>query len=266
MVFVKNNLLFVVCFVAYIMVGCKSSDVVKETTLKKWVDLLGPENSKNWLVKIKGHPLQDNFNNTFQIKEGSIAVNYDKYSAFDNRYGHLFYAKEFSSYILKLDYRFVGKQVDGGAEWAYENSGIMVHCESPYQMGIDQNFPVSVEVQLLGSSAGEERTTANVCTPGTHITLDGNLEKKHCISSRSETYEGDQWVSLEIEVYGDSLIRHSINGQKVMEYTQVQIGGKVDANMDLWKNKAGNSLKKGYVSLQSESHPIEFKNIKIKEL
>jgi hypothetical protein len=32
-----------------------------------------------------------------------------------------------------------------------------------------------------------------------------------------------------------------------------------------YKDKIGTPLKEGYIALQSESHPIEFKNIMIKE-
>jgi hypothetical protein len=142
----------------------------------------------------------------------------------------------------------------------------MIHCEDPKHIAENQNFPVCVEVQLLGGLGTAERPTGNVCTPGTHITLNNQLTTEHCIPSNSKTYHGDQWVNLEIEVYNDSLITHRINGEDVITYSKPIIGGDVDANQDYWKAKEGTPLKKGFISLQSESQSVEFKNIEILEL
>ena len=58
-----------------------------------------------------------------------------------------------------------------------------------------------------------------------------------------------------------------MNGEFVMSYNKPQIGGaNVNYNMDYWKSREGEPLKKGYISLQSESHPVEFRNIEILEL
>ena len=166
-----------------------------------------------------------------------------------------------------MQYRFTGNQIKDGAAWATRNSGVMIHCEDPKNIGINQNFPVSIEVQLLGGlSNGEERSTGNLCTPGTHVTIDDVLITDHCIRSTSATYDGEQWINLEIEVHNDSIIKHFINGENVMTYTKPIIGGPVDYNEDYWKAKEGMPLKGGYISLQSESHPVEFKNIEILEL
>ena len=65
----------------------------------------------------------------------------------------------------------------------------------------------------------------------------------------------------------DSIISHTVNGEFVMSYHKPQIGGaNVNHNMEYWKSKEGEALKKGYISLQSESHPVEFRNIEILEL
>jgi hypothetical protein len=85
----------------------------------------------------------------------------------------------------------------------------------------DQDFPISIEVQLLGGlSDGKPRSTANVCTPGTNIVMNGQLHTPHCTNSTSKTYDGDQWVRVEVLVHGDELIRHMIDGQTVLEYTR----------------------------------------------
>ncbi len=234
----------------------------------KWVSLFNGKDLKDWHIKIKGHLLDENYKNTFRVVNGVMQVNYDEYNGtFNTSYGHIFYKKEFSNYRLKLQYRFTGEQIKDGAGWAKRNSGVMVHCQAPETMELEQNFPVSIEVQLLGGLNDGERPTGNLCTPGTHVVMNGKLQKKHCFNSNSKTYNGDQWVSLEILVRNDSVISHMINGETVLTYSKPQIGGSVE-NVDpkVWKSKEGKPLKKGYISLQSESHPVEFKNIEILEL
>jgi hypothetical protein len=96
--------------------------------------------------------------------------------------------------------------------------------------------------------------------------MDGKLFTPHCINSKSETYHGDQWVKAEVWVLGDSLVRHMVNGQEVMIYQKPQIGGgSVNGQETKW-GTPGLMLQKGTISLQSESHPVEFKNIELLEL
>ncbi len=169
----------------------------------------------------------------------------------------------FSSYKLKLQYRFVGNQINGGASWAEKNSGVMIHSQSPKSMGIDQDFPVSIEVQLLGGIDNEkERPTGNLCTPGTHVEMKNELITEHCINSSSKTFYGDQWVDLEVLVIQDSIITHKINGKEVLSYSKPQIGGEYNTLI----SREGELLKSGYISLQSESHPVEFRNVKLLEI
>ena len=190
-------------------------------------------------------------------------MSYDGYENFNDTYGHIFYKKSFSSYKLRLQYRFIGNQVKGGEGWAEKNSGVMIHSQSPESMGKNQAFPVSIEVQLLGGlNKDEERPTANLCTPGTHIMMNGKLVTTHCINSSSKTYYYDQWVNLEVLVIQDSIIIHKINGKEVLSYSKPQIGG----DYNTLKAREGELLKEGYISLQSESHPIEFRNIELLEL
>lgn len=235
---------------------------------EEWVSLFNGKDLKDWTVKIRGYAANDNHKNTFRVsEEGTLQVNYDQYDNFNASYGHIFYNKEFSNYRLRLKYRFTGDQLPDGAGWATRNSGVMIHCQDPESMGKDQDFPVSIEVQLLGGLNKGERSTANLCTPGTHVVMNNKKETRHCISSKSKTFNGDQWVTLEILVKNDEVISHKINDELVMSYNKPQIGGgNVNYGMDYWKTKEGEPLKKGYISLQSESHPVEFKNIEILEL
>ena len=178
----------------------------------RWISLFNGKDLKGWKVKIAGHKLNDNYGNTFRVENGILKVCYDKYDKFDGKFGHLFYKDRFSHYILRVEYRFVGKQTPGGPSWAFRNSGIMIHGQSPESMTKKQKFPVSIEVQMLGGNGKDKRPTGNLCTPGTHVVMDGKLLTQHCISSKSKTYHGDQWVTLEVEVHGNAIIKHIVNG------------------------------------------------------
>jgi len=232
---------------------------------KEWKQLFNHRDLKDWDIKIRGYALNDNFANTFSVKDKKLVVNYDGYDQFDQKYGHIFYKTPYSYYVIRVEYRFVGDQANGGEGWALRNSGIMVHGQPANTMLKDQDFPISIEVQLLGGTDGE-RTTCNLCTPGTNVVFDGKLDTRHCINSTSKTYYGDQWVTAEVEVFGDSLIRHYVNGEKVLEYTQPQIGGGNVSPFDPAVKKDGLLLKEGTISLQSESHPVEFRKVELLNL
>jgi len=232
-----------------------------------WIPLFNGRDLDGWTPKIKGYPLGENFGNTFRVENGVLKVAYDQYDRFDNRFGHLFYRESFSHYRLRVEYRFVGEQCPGGPGWAVRNSGVMIHGEDPRLMGLDQDFPASIEVQLLGGTGTGERTTANLCTPGTNVVMDGQLITRHCTSSRSKTYHGDQWVTVEIEVHGSRMIRHLIDGQPVLAYEQPQYDERDAHARELIRRQNGRLLiDKGTISLQSESHPIEFRKVELLKL
>lgn len=233
---------------------------------KEWIQLFNGKDLKDWMPKITGYDLNDNFGDTFRVEDGMIKVSYDKYDKFDNKFGHIFYREKFSYYVIAVEYRFVGEQCPGGPNWATRNSGIMLHCQSPQSMGKNQDFPISIEVQLLGGLGKGPRTTANLCTPGTNVEMNGKLFTTHCLNSSSKTYDGDQWVRVEAEVLGDKQIKHIIDGQVVLSYEKPQIGGGNVSGHDPTVKKDGELLSEGYISLQSESHPIEFRKVELLNL
>lgn len=222
----------------------------------KWEQMFDGKDLKGWDIKIRKHDLNDNYANTFRVEKGQLEVRYDKYTAFDQQYGHLFYKKQYSHYLIGVEYRFVGEQATGGEGWAWRNSGIMIHGQDPTSMGKDQDFPNSIEVQLLGGKGTGKRPTCNVCTPGTQYVQHGKVIKTHCVESSSPTFNGDQWVRAEVLVLGDSLVVHYVNGEEVLRYQQPQ--------RDPAKgSEEGELLKSGTISLQSESHPIDFRKVEI---
>ena len=236
-----------------------------QTPKGEWIPLFNGKDLTGWKAKIKGHKLDDNFGDTFRVEDGLLKVAYDQYDSFDRKFGHLFFTQKFSNYILRVEYRFVGQQVPGGPSWARRNSGIMIHGEPPESMEVDQDFPVSIEVQLLGGAGSEKRPTANLCTPGTHVVMGGKLVKKHCTSSRSKTYRGDQWVNVTIEIRGNKVIKHVVEGETVLTYTQPQLDERDEHAKKLAVN-GSRMLDGGYISLQSESHPVEFRKVELLHL
>jgi hypothetical protein len=230
---------------------------------EQWISLFNGENMQGWIPKIRGYALGENYANTFRVEDGLLQVRYDGYDDFAQQYGHLFYEEPFSSYKFRVEYRFTGEQAPNGEGWAWRNSGIMVHGQAPETMGLEQDFPISIEVQLLGGPEEGERSTCNLCTPGTHVVMDGELVEQHCINSTSQTYRGDQWVTAEVIVHADSLIQHVVNGDTVLQYSQPQVGGGVVSGYPEEVKTDGQVLRSGYISLQSESHPIDFRKVEI---
>jgi hypothetical protein len=251
----------------------------KKANEKDWVSIFNGKDFSGWDIKIAGQALNDNYKNTFRVEDGTMRIMYDQYQNFDDKYGHIYYKKPYSYYIVRFEYRFTGNQTPGGAVWNNRNSGIMVHSQSAQSMTFDQTFPMSLEMQLLGGLGKDERHTGNLCTPGTQVYMQGKLRTDHCIDSDSKTYDGDQWVKGEAIVLGDSVVHHVINGDTVLTYNKTQIGGgfvggeqdwefsKMDKKaIEFWKKKDVTALKSGYIALQAESHPIDFKNIEVLNL
>ena len=214
-------------------------------------------------MKITGYDAGDNFGRTFRVEDGVIKVVYDEYDQFNGRFGHLFYEGSFSYYRLRIEYRFVGEQAPGGPGWALRNSGVMIHGESPDTMTRDQEFPASIEVQFLGGDGKAERRTSNLCTPGTNVVMDGKLITQHCTNSSSRTHHLDEWVTAEVEVCGNKSIRHWLDGQVVIAYSEPQLDDR-DAHAKTLITRAGtHQLSGGTISLQSESHPVEFRRVEL---
>lgn len=233
---------------------------------REWIQLFDGKSLQRWTPKIAGYQAGVNYLDTFRVENGVLKVAYDKYDRFENQFGHLFYDVPFSRYVIAVEYRFVGDPAPGAPDWAFRNSGVMLHGQTPASMPKDQDFPISIEVQFLGGDGTHERHTANLCTPGTHVVMDGKLETEHCIDSRSKTYHGDQWVRVEAEVHGDGLVIHRVNGEEVLRYEKSQIGGGVVTNYDPSVKKDGRLLEAGTISLQAESHPIEFRKVELLNL
>jgi len=237
-----------------VMTGCNSQpNTPSHADQEEWIDLFNGQDLDDWIIKIAGYPPGENALNTFRLEDGKIVVSYDQYDELKGRWGHIFYKEPFSHYRIEVEYRFVGEQVAGAPEWAIRNNGIMYHAQSPYEMAIDQGYPACMEVQLLGGNGTDERHTSNLVTPGTHAVYEGELREDHIIESTSKTYHGDQWVTAEVEVHGNELAIHRVEGDEVIRYRGMQLDD-------------GTLLHEGYIALQAESAPIEFRSVRLLNL
>lgn len=240
----------------------------QEATKKDWKNLFNGKDINNWITKIHHHDVGVNYGNTFRVEDQIIKVRYNEYDGdFNDQFGHLYYKQPYSYYRLRVSYRFVGELHPGAPGYTIMNSGLMFHSQDPNTILKEQNWPISVEMQFLGAIGdGKPRPTGNMCSPGTDIVYSGGIEPNHCINSSSKTYEGDQWVDAELIVLGDSLVIHVINGDTVLQYTQPQIGGGVVQGFDDAIKQDGKLLTEGFIALQSEGQPIDFKDIWILNL
>lgn len=235
-----------------LLAGCS----VKPTTgQEQWISLFNGQNLDGWTVKIAGFPVGENYANTFYVEDGLLKVSYAGYeNGFNDHYGHIYTNDEYSHYKLRVEYRFTGQQAEGGPGWAYMNNGAMLHAQAPETMRLHQDFPASIEAQLLGNDTDEgDRPTGNVCTPGTEVYIEGSMYPAHCANSSSKCYRGDQWVTLEMEVHADSIVHHIVEGDTVMTYTRITLDD-------------GTPLRSGRIALQAESHPTEFRKIELLDL
>lgn len=260
-----KHIIFAVLFASILLSGCASSKANKDN--KEWKPLFNGKDINDWFVKIHHHEVGENYGNTFRVEDGIIKIRYDEYGDFNDQFGHLYYKTPFSYYHLKFEYRFAGELQRGAPEYTLLNSGVMFHSQDPRTMLKEQDWPISVEMQLLaGLGDGKPRPTGNMCSPGTNVVYQGKIAASHCLNSTSKTYPADQWVKGELIVYGDSLIQHVIEGEVVLEYSKPQIGGGAANGYDPKMKVDGKLLSEGFIALQSEGQPVDFRNIYIKDL
>jgi hypothetical protein len=245
------------------------SATINSADASDWIQMFNGKDLSGWDIKFAKHELNDNYLNTFRVEDGLLKVRYDKWTSFNGEFGHIFYKQPFSYYLVAAEYRFVGNQVTGAGPqlaWALRNNGIMIHGQSAESMGLNQDFPISLEVQLLGGLGKGPRPTGNLCTPGTNVHFGDTLITRHCTNSTSKTYDGDQWVRVEALVLGDSLIKHIVNGDTVLTYRKPEMGGGAANNTKPGVLVNGKPIAEGSISLQAETAEIDFRKVEILNL
>lgn len=264
-----NAIYLLLC--GFLIFACAEKEVSSNTdefsSESEWQVLFNGKDLQGWTPKIFHHESGDNYANTFRVTDGILAVDYSDYEGFNDRYGHLFYEKPFSSFHLKWEYRFTEEWLPDAQSYTYRNSGVMFHSQGPETILKEQDWPISVEYQMLAEEEeGVPRPTGNMCSPGTDVYFEGVKDPRHCINSTSPTFKWDQWVKADLIVYGDSIVHHLVNGDTVLTYSKPQIGGGVANGWDPSVKVDGKSLSSGYIGLQSEGQGVLFREIRIKEL
>jgi hypothetical protein len=228
-----------------------------------WVSLFDGRDLNGWTVKIAGHDVNDNFANTFRVEDGLLKVAYDGYDKFNGQFGSLFYNKRLSHYWFRAEYRFVGKLTPGAPSWAYRNSGVQLQGQPPETMRKAQEFPVSVEFDIVGGRFFGRHPTGDVCENGTRVTIDGRLLEEKCSRLSDVTIPGDEWVTMLAEVDGSTRVRQAVNGMLVVEYTHLTLDDHDADGRRLVPPDGDVRLGSGFLSIQSNGHPIEFRRIEI---
>ena len=223
------------------------------TRADQWIPLFNGKDLDGWTPKFAGHPVGGNFHHIFRVEDGLLKVSYADIDKFDGSFGHLFYQTPYSDYRIRAEFRFTGDQLPGGPEWAYRNNGLMLHCQTPETMAVDQNFPNSIEFQFWGNNPDKggkfaTRHMGNLYTPGTKAFIgDSAVENR---DSSSPLFSGLDWVTMEAEVHGGREIVHYVNDKEVLRYGNTQLDD-------------GTPLTSGYIAIQSETHPTEFRKIEL---
>lgn len=238
----------------------------KEDKANEWIPIFNGKDLTGWSPKFTGEVYGVNYLNTFRVKEGKLVAHYDAYDTFDKNFGHLFYQEKLSHYRLRLAYRFVGETAPGAPPWAFKNSGIKFHSPHPSEVPLDQVLLVAVEAQLIGGDGETERFTGNVCTAGTHIVMKDSLVTQHCNNSNYPAISDSSWVNMELEVHGSEKVIHKVNGEVVMEYSETQYDDSDEFAREMMKKGYPRIISEGYIALQAEGHPVEFKNIELMKL
>lgn len=260
-----KHLWLLIIVLPFLLQSYSSNNLSTETNnSKKWVSLFNGKNLNNWKAKIVGFPLGENFGNTFRVENGILSIRYDKYDSFRNRFGALYYDKKFTNYRLKVEYRFVGITTPGAPSWGFKDGGIQYHCQNPASIGLTQPFPVCLEYNLHGGNGKEERPTGEACVSGISIEINGKRNTSNCtLPEIKKTFNGEEWITAEIDV-NNGKITHFVNGEKVIEYENLRLDSTNAVARKLMI--AGNDIvKDGYISLQSNSHPMDFRKVEIME-
>ncbi len=262
----KRSLLIIGCLILSALLFTNCTDKAYDPDKEEWIALFDGHNMDDWTPKFAGHELGVNYKDRFVLRDSLLSVRYTEQDTFKGNFGHLYYKDKFSHYRLRAKYRFVGEQQAGGPGWAFRNNGLMLHCQDPKSLGLEQDFPISLEMQLLGGDGTNDRNNANLCTPGTNVVMNDSLFTPHCVNSISKTYHGDQWVEVEALVLGDSLLQHLIDDRVVMEYKKPTMGGGEISGYQESAYQVGQTISDGYISIQAETHPIDFKSIELLNL
>ncbi len=214
-------------------------------------------------MKISSYPLGENFENTFRVENGILKIRYDGYGPdLKDRFGTLYFDEKLTNYRLKVEYRFVGETAPGAPKWGYRDSGIQFHGQPPSTQKLNQPFPICLEYNFHGGNGTDERPLGAMCANGMFVEVQGEKNTTTCVPAMvPKTFHGDQWVTAEIDIK-DGKITHYVNGEEILSYANPTYDPNNETSKTLMSN-GDISVRGGYVSFQSNSHPIDFRKIEL---
>ncbi|ESQ93353.1 hypothetical protein ABAC460_01210 [Asticcacaulis sp. AC460] len=233
-----------------------------------WEPIFDGKTLDGWTPNLVGQKVGDDPLKTYVVEDGNLRVSYAHYdNRFAGQYGHIFWKEPLKAFRLRFEYRIYGDPLPDIKVWEVSNSGVMFHAQTPQTMRRDQGFPVSLEFQILGVPRPQQEPSGNLCTPGTTIVIDGKRDLRHCILSSSPLLPVGQWERGEIEVLSNGEITHFINGEAVLRYSAPELD-PADKDAAVLIAAAGGAVKleQGYIALQAEGQPIEFRKIEVQRL
>lgn len=251
-------------FSLLLLVSCGGSKKAAGSKKDQWISLFNGKNLDGWQMKIAGYPLGENFGNTFRVEDGILSTRYNQYDSFRSRFGAIYFNKPFTNYRLKVEYRFVGELTPGAPTWGFRDGGIQFHSQPPATIGLTQSFPVCLEYNLHGGNGKDERPVGEICASGTYVEINGKRNSSFCTPAMvKRTFHGDQWVTAEIDVR-DTVITHYVNGEEILRYKNPRYDPAHAIGKTFIVN-GEDGVKSGYISIQSNSHPMDFRKIEIME-
>ncbi len=271
-----------------------------------WIQMLRKGDTKlsDWTPKIQGHAAGENPYNSFSYGETSdgqprLIVTDTVSNTSSYGYGHLFYKTAYSDYIVRAKYHFPTKEsfAGGAGSWTIQNNGLMLHCQSAASMDKGQDYPKSIENQLIGywsygDGSPPNTTTSNLCLVNTSVNYHGQWYSDgtghHCTQSKFHSLAYDSsttpakganstnatWPGKDIWEYAmDRVIdstsmtfymrsRPDTAWDSVLGVTQIRLG--------LTNTSSGpgstTALGSGYISIQMEGTSTEFASIEVLNL
>lgn len=249
-----------------------------------WVSMFNKYDTSlatNWDFKITTRAMNVDPLNTFRWavvgSDTVLEVNVSGYTNFNGMFGHIGYKiRPFNYFVVRVEHQFYGSQAPGNpGSWAVQNNGIMHHSQSVASMSLNQNFPVSMEAQLLGpgNTGADNNSSMNLCTPGTSyytVATGGTRNDTHCNTAVTKDRAqalAPNWAWAKVEAYSDSLIRYYFKDSLVLTYYRpVQYNGDNQVSNPSINITTGTPIKGGYILLQSESHGTRFRRVEVLNL
>jgi hypothetical protein len=201
----------------------------------KTIDLFDGKSLAGWTIEgARTFKDGEKTKDVWVVKDGLLSCVANRSS-----YGFLRYSKQsFADFRLSLEYRFAPPDMGRRG-----NSGIGIRTVAFDPKKSDKTRPsaAAYEVQLLDDSDRK---------PNKHST--GSLYNQVAPTEQAAK-PAPQWNTIEIEAIGPR-IRITLNGKKILDFDQTTT--KATRNKPL----------KGYLCLQNHGTPVDFRNVRIREI